>query len=113
MTTIQIDVLNGKVTCGKSGGHIRVPHGTAITWTSNGSDKKFELEFVQLGVEAADSSQELQHWPFAEPAALPAKPMNSFTGTLRKLGPAGAVPVYKYNVKVGDLVLDPIIIVDR
>jgi hypothetical protein len=113
MTTIQIDVLNGKVICGKSGGHLRVPHGTAITWTSNGSDKKFELEFFQLGVEAADSSQELQHWPFEEPAGRTSKPANSFTGTLRKLEPGSAVPVYKYNVKVGDLVLDPIIIVDR
>ena len=113
MTTIQIDVLNGKVTCGKSGGHIRVPHGTAITWTSNGEDKKFELEFFQLGVEAAGSSRELDHWPFKKPAGPASKPTNSFTGTLRELGPEGAVPVYKYNVKVGDLVLDPIIIVDR
>jgi hypothetical protein len=113
MTTIQIDVQNSKVTCGKSGGHIRVPHGTAITWTSNGSDKKFELEFLQLGVEAADSPQELQHWPFEEPAGRASTPTNSFTGTLRKLRPEGAVPVYKYTVKVGDLVLDPIIIVDR
>jgi hypothetical protein len=26
---------------------------------------------------------------------------------------AGHAPVYKYNVRVGDLLLDPIIIVDR
>lgn len=113
MTTIQIDVVGGKVTCGKSGGHVRAPHGTAITWTSNGPDKKFELEFEQLGMEAVGSSQLLQHWPFSEPATPPTKPTNSFTGTLRKLASEGVVPVYKYNVKVGDLVLDPIIIVDR
>ncbi len=52
MTTIHIDVKNDKITCGKNGGHIRVPHGTAITWTpSEGTGRKFVLEFSQLGVE--------------------------------------------------------------
>ncbi len=113
MTTIHIDVKDGKVTCGTNGGHIRVPHGTAITWTSTGADKKFQLEFVQLGVEAAGAAQELEHWPFDDPSGPQSGATNSFKGTLKKLTAAGRAPVYKYNVRVGDLLLDPIIIVDR
>ena len=114
MTTIKIDVQNGKVTCGKNGGHIRVPHGTAIKWTSEGTGKKFVLEFSQLGVETAATARKLEHWPFAKPEGPESAPTNSFTGTLKALpqGP-GHAPVYKYNVRIGDLLLDPIIIVDR
>ena len=114
MTTIQIDVKDGKITCGKNGGHIRVPHGTAITWTSTGTDKKFQLEFSQLGVETAATARQLEHWPFEKPEGPEPGPTNTFTGTLKALpqGP-GHPPVYKYNVRVGDLLLDPIIIVDR
>ena len=113
MTTIQIDVRNGKVTCGANGGHIRVPHGTAITWTSQGADKKFELEFFQLGLETTGAARELEHWPFAEPASGKPGPTNTFVGTLKKLAPGDPAPVYKYNVRVGELLLDPIIIFDK
>jgi hypothetical protein len=112
MTTIQIDVQNGTVTCGASGGHVRVPHGTQITWTSKGADKKFQLEFVQLGLESADAARELVHWPFEEPMGKPS-PTNSFVGTLKKIGQEGHAPVYKYSVRVGNLLLDPIIIIDK
>jgi hypothetical protein len=111
MTTINIDVRNGKVTCGTNGGHVRVPHGSVITWKSVGDDKKFELEFMQLGTEAADAGSDLEHWPFQEPP--PRAPTNSFTGTLKTLAANDWAPVYKYNVKVGKLILDPIVIVDR
>jgi len=113
MTTIQIDVQDGKVTCGTNGGHIRVPHGTAITWTSKGADRKFALEFFQLGVETAGAARELEHWPFETPQGPEPGATNTFTGTLKKLAQPGPAPVYKYNVRVGDLLLDPIIIVDR
>ena len=33
--------------------------------------------------------------------------------TLREIGDSDHAPVYKYNVRVGDLLLDPIIIIDR
>jgi hypothetical protein len=113
MTTIQIDVRNGTVTCGASGGHVRVPHGSQITWTSKGADKKFELEFFQLGLESADATRELVHWPFEEPQGSKSGPTNTFVGTLKKIGNEGHAPVYKYNVRVGDLLLDPIIIIDK
>ena len=111
MATIQIDVRNGTVTCGETGGHVRVPHGTQITWTSKGEDKKFELEFFQLQLESG-AVRELVHWPFEEPRGK-SSPTNSFVGTLKKIGKEGHAPVYKYNVRVGDLLLDPIIIIDK
>jgi hypothetical protein len=113
MTTIHIDVQDGKVVCGTNGGHVRVPHGTAITWKSKDKDQTFELEFLQLEVETAGVAP-LVHWPFEEPASPPTGRKNEFTGTLRKLtSTTGHAPIYKYNVRVGDLLLDPIIIVDR
>jgi hypothetical protein len=113
MKTIHIDVKEGKVTCGTNGGHIRVPHGTAITWTSTGTDQKFELEFEQLGFEAGGAAGELEHWPFDDPSGPQSGPANTFKGTLKRLASEAHTPVYKYNVRVGDLLLDPIIIVDR
>jgi hypothetical protein len=120
MTTIKIDVKGGKITCGANGGHIRVPHGTAITWTSEGTGHEFELEFSQLEVETAATASALEHWPFDKPEGPKSGPTDTFTGTLRKLPQAagqtpaaGHPPIYKYNVRVGDLLLDPIIIVDR
>jgi hypothetical protein len=113
MTTIQIDVQNGTVTCGASGGHVRLPHGAQITWTSKGADKKFELEFFQLGLESAGAAGELVHWPFEEPMSSRSGRTNTFVGTLKKIGNGAHPPVYKYNVRVGDLLLDPIIIIDK
>jgi len=111
MTTISIGVRGGKITCGAKGGHVRAHHGSVITWKSRGEDKKFVLNFEQLRVETAKTSAKLDHWPFLEPR--PSKPTNTFTGTLKKLAANDWAPVYKYSIKVGKLVLDPIVIVDR
>lgn len=111
MTTLKVDVRDGKVTCGAKGGHVRAHHGTVITWKSTGEDKKFVLEFEQMGIETADASAKLDHWPFLE--VPPSEPTNTFAGTVKKLAANDWAPVYKYTIKVGKLVLDPIIIVDR
>jgi hypothetical protein len=111
MNKIKIDVHNGKITCGANGGHIRARHGTVLTWESTGEDQKFELEFFQLGTESASVATALEHWPFQEKP--PSGPGNTFVGTLKKLAANDLAPVYKYNVKVGNLVLDPVVIVDR
>jgi hypothetical protein len=111
MTTIKIGVRSGKVTCGAKGGHVRAPHGTVITWKSTGEDKKFALKFKQLGTETTGAAAGLDHWPFQE--SPPKWPTNTFVGTLKKLAASDAAPIYKYTVKVGKLVLDPIVIVDR
>jgi hypothetical protein len=55
----------------------------------------------------------LPHSPFVEP--LPTGPHNRFVGTLKEEArntPASQYPAYKYYVTVGNLRLDPIIIVD-
>ena len=112
MTTIQIDVKDGKVVCGAKGGHLRVPHGTEITWTSKDKDQKFELEFFRLDLEVAGSAHD--HWPFEKPPAPVPGAQHTFTGTLKAVPTtAGRAPAYKYNVRVAELLLDPIIIVDR
>lgn len=111
MITIRIDVRDGKIVCGGNGGHVRAPHQSAITWTSTGDDKKFLLEFSRLGVETSAPAADPEHWPFQETA--PSEPVNTFKGTLKKLAVDGLPPVYKYNVRVGKLFLDPIVIVDR
>ena len=113
MTTINSDVKNGKVTCCKNGGHLRVPHRTVINWTSTGEYKKFVLEFEQLGFDAGGAAGDLEHWPFDDPSGPQSGPANTFKGTLKRLASEAHTPVYKYNVRVGDLLLDPIIIVDR
>jgi hypothetical protein len=113
MTTIQIDVKDGEVSCGENGGHIRVPHGTVITWTSTDAAEKFVLEFEQLGIQPTTAGRTLDHWPFDDPSGPRSEPANTFKGTLKKLTSDAHTPVYKYNVRVGDLLLDPIIIVDR
>jgi hypothetical protein len=109
MTTIKIGVRGGKVTCGAKGGHVRAPHGSVITWKSTGDDKKFVLKFKQLGTETAAAGRD--NWPFQENP--PSGPTNTFVGTLKKLAARDPAPIYKYTVKVGKRVLDPIVIVDR
>jgi hypothetical protein len=111
MTTLKVGVRRGKVTCGANGGHVRALHGSVITWESKGEDKKFVLKFERLGMETGHTGKKLEHWPFQEPQ--PKAPTNSFTGTLKKLDAGEPAPAYKYSVKVGKLILDPIIIVDE
>ena len=111
MTTINIDVRNGQVTCGTNGGHVRLRHGNSITWQSTGNDKKFELQFSRLGFESENLATDPVHWPFVQ--TPPTEPVNTFVGTLKSLAPQDSAPAYKYNVKVGALILDPIVIVDR
>jgi hypothetical protein len=111
MITIKIDVRDGQINCGANGGHVRAPHQSVITWKSTGDDKKFELEFFRLETETTGAAAENEHWPFQE--APSSAPTNTFVGTLKKLAPSDSPPVYKYNVKVGNIVLDPVVIVDR
>ena len=59
------------------------------------------------------TTRELEHWPFEEPAGTKPGPTNTFAGTLKKLAPEDHAPVDKCNVRVGELLLDPIIILDK
>jgi len=118
MATIPIDisVLNNTLIVGANGGSARGLPGTKIVWRAASQEVTFTLEFFQLATEAAERKpinvQLLKRWPFdeREPAGGVVGPTKQFTGTLSK----GAENTqFKYDVTVGSLRLDPIIIVDK
>jgi hypothetical protein len=109
---IDIDVRNNTLICGANGGNARGGIGTQIAWRA-AERLTFSLEFFRLAVEAEGKPidvRELRGWPFVEkePETGVVGPTREFTGTLRDEAPAE----YKYYVTVGNLRLDPIIIVD-
>ena len=71
--------------------------------------------FLSWGYNGGHDHRDLEDWPLGAPEGPVSEAKETFEGTLKKLLPeaAGQVPVLKYNVRVGDLLLDPIIIVDR
>ncbi len=99
---VQINVGQGTLWCTPNAGALRVPPRSLITWTCN---HPFSITFQQLGGAhaplptlesqgAADSNQTVQLKP--SPVAE-----------------ADQAPYYEYTVRVGNLVVDPIIIVDK
>lgn len=100
MAPINIQIRNGTILCTPNDGHARARQRTALEWVSK--DEEFTLSFALLGGGSA--------WPFNEPeqGAFPSK---HFKGTLK--GVSGDAPAYKYTVRVGGKLLDPIIIVDK
>lgn len=122
MSTIQMDVSvrNNTLICGVNGGNVLGVPGSRVVWRS-GSNTKFTLEFFRLAGEPPLETQsdyapmnvsELPHWPFVEPEPNGGVvgPTREFGGTLKKDGEPTA---YKYYVTVGNLRLDPVVIVDR
>ena len=108
MLSLQISVQNGAVLCGKSGGNVRGKEGHTIQWTS---DRDFTLEFFRTPEEGEECDPvKLDGWPFAKPAsAQDVKwPVKTFEGVLKE-----GYGLFKYSITVGNLRLDPIIIVDR
>jgi hypothetical protein len=123
MSTIQIDVSirNNTLICGVNGGNVLGVPGNRIRWRSGDKTQNFTLEFFRLAAEPAQEPRsdceplnvsELAHWPFTEPEPNSGVvgPINEFSGTLKKEGDPTA---YKYYVTVGNLRLDPVVIVDR
>jgi len=108
-----ISVENGTVLCGEVGGHIRGKPGVRVQWAS---DQEFTLEFFRLAEETADGvpvSQDSPKWPFSEPRLEDVKwPLQKFEGVLRE-DPSHSPSVYKYYITLGNLRLDPIVIIDR
>ena len=113
MLALQIRVQDGSLLCGRSGGHIRGMPGDRIQWAS---DQAFTLEFFRLAEETAESAGAAPRegsslrWPFSEPAEPRDVqwPVQRFEGMLRE-----GYGVYKYYVTIGNLRLDPIVIIDR
>ena len=99
---VQINVGQGTLWCTPNAGALRVPPRSLVTWTCN---HPFSITVQQLGGAhaplptlesqgAADSNQTVQLKP--SPVADADQP-----------------PYYEYTVRVGNLVVDPIIIVDK
>jgi hypothetical protein len=96
-----IEIRNGMILCTPRDGHVRAPHRTQLEWVSSGEE--FTLSFMLLGGRSA--------WPFQEPQPAVFNPTHNFRGTLLEV--TGEPPAYKYTVRVGGKLLDPIIIVDK
>jgi hypothetical protein len=123
MSTIQIDVSvrNNTLICGVNGGNVLGIPGDRVVWRSGNNTQNFILEFFRLAAEPAQEPRsdrepmnvsELPRWPFSEPEPKGGVvgPTSEFSGTLKKAGEPAA---YKYYVTVGNLRLDPVVIVDR
>ncbi len=96
-----IEIRKGMILCTPRDGHVRARQRTPLEWVSEGEE--FTLSFMLLGGRSA--------WPFEEPQPAVFHPTHSFLGTLLQV--SGEPPAYKYTVRVGGKLLDPIIIVDR
>lgn len=113
-TRIKIDVERNTLLCGANGGNAYLSPGDRIKWMSARRDLRFTLEFFQLGLENGKEIDvpALRSWPFQdppEPRGGVVGPTDEFKGTL--LDEKGLV--FKYYVTVGNLRLDPILIIVR
>ncbi|HEY0767105.1 MAG TPA: hypothetical protein VGD47_04040 [Steroidobacteraceae bacterium] len=96
-----IEIRNGTILCTPKDGHVRAAQRTELEWVSQGEE--FTLSFTLLGGGSA--------WPFKEPQPPVFQPTKAFKGTLRDV--TAEAPAYKYTVRMGAKLLDPIIIVDK
>jgi len=113
-SVIDIGVSGNILTCGINGGNTRACETTRLSWRSRVPQMPFTLEFFRLGLEN-DGDTDVAHlrgWPFEEdaPPGGVVGPTTEFTGTLRR---EEKLAVYEYVIAIGNLRLDPIIIVDR
>jgi hypothetical protein len=100
--TVQINVGKGTIWCTPNGGALRMPPRSVVYWKC---DHPFTISFQQLGG-AYTPLPTLSSGPpggGAQSVQLRPSPV---------LG-ADQAPYYEYTVTVGNLVVDPIIIVDK
>ena len=98
-----IEIRKGMILCRPRDGHVRARQLAELEWLSD--DEEFTLSFMLLGGRSA--------WPFREPQPATFDPTHAFRGTLLEVTPTAEPPAYKYTVRIGGKLLDPIIIVDR
>jgi hypothetical protein len=112
--TIGIQVVNNTIVCGRVGGHALLKAGGEIIWESL-DDRPFSLDFFRIPVENDPDlgpAVDLDSWPFAEPREPDPKltqNVTAFRGILKN----EKLVAYKYYVTIGNLRLDPVIIVDE
>ena len=130
---IDIAVENNTIIVGTNGGNITGAPGDKIMWRATAGTPPFSLAFFQLAPEPAvklgarasararagaakghTDVAALARWPFVEPPEPPGgitAPALSFCATLS--GNFEPPTPFKYTIIVGNLQLDPIIIIDR
>ena len=130
---VDIAVENNTIIVGTNGGNITGAPGDKIIWRATAGTPPFSLQFFQLAAEPAvklgarasararaaaakghTDVAALATWPFVEPPEPPGgivPPTRFFCGTLS--GNFEPPTAFKYNITVGNLQLDPIVIVDR
>jgi hypothetical protein len=120
VTEIEISIKHNTLIVGINGGNVTAGPGDSVVWRAGHGVPEFTLQFFRLAAEPAAHVQcdridvaTLPRWPFAEPPPPNGivGPTKLFRGTLTgKPTPATA---FKYTVAVGNLQLDPIVILDR
>ena len=130
---VDIQVENNTIVVGTNGGNVIGAPGDKVIWRAAAGSPPFSLAFFQLSAEpsvklgARASARAraaaakghidvaaLPRWPFVEPPEPPGgivPPTRFFVGTLS--GNFEPPTAFKYNITVGNLQLDPIVIVDR
>jgi hypothetical protein len=121
--TVEISIKNNTLVVGTNGGNVVGAPGDRIIWRSAPGGPPFSLEFFQLGAEEpsvqADKDDAcietdvstLPSWPFSHPKHFPREPVREFEAVLE--GKSVPATPFKYYVTVGNLRLDPIVIIDK
>ncbi len=118
---VDISIQNNTLIVGAAGGNVTGAPGDRILWRAGRGVEAFTLQFFQLGAEPAVNDrrdlipvQKLSRWPFTStpPAdGIVRSDDGCFEGILgQHSNPATG---FKYSVAVGNLQLDPVVIVDR
>jgi len=130
---LDIAIENNTIIVGTNGGNVTGAPGDKVIWRAKNGTPAFSLAFFQLAAEPAikvgarasartraaaakghTDIASLPRWPFLEPPEPPGgitAPARFFCGTLS--GNFEPPTSFKYVLIVGNLQLDPIIIVDR
>lgn len=117
---VDISVQNNTLVAGVNGGNVTGGQDDVVIWRAGHGVETFTLQFFQLGAEPPANEErrrvvvkDLLPWPFKgqPPAGGIVGPTERFEGVLVK--DSGAAKAFKYTIVVGNLQLDPVVIVDR
>ncbi|HEY6924611.1 MAG TPA: hypothetical protein VI653_14155 [Steroidobacteraceae bacterium] len=119
---VDISIQNNTLIVGVNGGNVTAAPGDKIVWRAGHGVTAFTLQFFQLGAEPPVDTERvrvpvatLRPWPFTSevpPGGIgKSNDKGQFEGTL--MGPNNPAKGFKYSVVVGNLQLDPVVIVDR
>jgi len=114
---VHVSLANNQIKCGSNGGHLFLKSTAAgggdmqVSWQWFGAPagQQFSLQFLPLVLE--DDQDPTMVWPFVGTAPYGGltQPSNNHTFTVKP----GIIFLGKYTVFVGNLHLDPVIIIER